>query len=117
MPRRGAGRFLTQALFETRAGGGDVYGNPDIRWVSYARRRCLFTETPAGEGLEGGVLQSHTRATLRCRRDALMLALPTDARVFVKNRYWSVVSIAEGDRHDTGERHTVTITVDQGPAT
>ena len=104
-------------MFETRAGGADKFGNVATRWLPYARRKCLFSETPAGESLEGGVLQSHTRATLRCRTDALMRALPTDGRVLVKDRYWSVVSVAEGERHETAERGTLTITVDKGPVT
>jgi len=115
--RRGAGRFLTPAEFQTRAGGGDVFGNPDTRWLTYARRHVHFDELPAAESLEGGVLQSHTRARLRLRRDAMLALLPTDARVMVKGRAWSVVSVAEGDRHDSMERGTLVITVDKGPAT
>ena len=118
MARRGAGRFLTVARFEARTGAADQFGNPDTTWSEYATRRVLFAETPTkSEDLEGGVLQSHTQALLRCRKDALMFALPTDARVYVRGRYWSVVSVAEGDRHETATRNTLTITVDKGPAT
>lgn len=117
MARRGAGRFITPAVFETRAGGGDAFGNPDILWQVYARRKVQFTESTGSESAEGGVLQSHTTARLECRQDLLMAALPTDARVEVKDRYWSVVSVAEGDRHHTETRGILTITVDKGPAT
>ena len=104
MPRRGSGRFLTPAIFEVRAGGMDDFGNPDTLWQTYVRRKVMFDEAPAGESLEGGVLQSHTRARLHCRADRMMRALPTDARVQVKGHHWSIVSLSEGDRHITGER-------------
>ena len=117
MARRGASRFITPAVFETRAGGADQFGNPDVQWQAYARRKVMIDESPRSELLSGGILQSHTRATLRCRSDVLMVALPTDARVLIKGRYWSIVSVAEGDRHETAERNTLVMTVDKGSAT
>ena len=117
MPRRGAGRFQYPAVFETRAGGADQFGNPATRWVTYARRRVHLDETAGGESLEGGVLQGDTRAQLMVRRDAMLAALPTDARVFVKGRYWHVLAMSEGDRHDTAQRDTLMLTLDEGPPT
>lgn len=117
MPRRGAGRFLIPAVFEVRGGGADQFGNPDVEWIMYATRRVDFVETPAPESFEGGVLQSHTRALVKCRKDPLMMDLPTDGRVFVQRRYWSIISIADGDPHNTDTRSVLTITVEQGAAT
>lgn len=116
MPRRGAGRFLTVAEFQVRAHSRDQYGNQATAWATYITRRGLFAERPLDEEYEGGVLQGHTRATLRVRMDDQVRALPTDARVRIKNRIWSVVGVAEGDRHTTDERHTALITLDAGVA-
>lgn len=116
MQRSGAMRDV--AVFEIRSADGDQYGNPDTAWMEYARRHVHVTETPAGEALEGGVVQSHTRATLRLRPDSLLLSLPTDARVQLRGSYWSVVSTARVDAPGFGPvRGQLVITLDKGPAT
>ena len=117
MARRGAGRFLVPAVFEIRAGDADTYGNPDTVWQVYARRRVRLDETLEGESLTGGVLQSSTGARIWCRRDVMMSRIPTDARVLLQGTYWSIESIAEGDRHLTEERNTLVITLERGPST
>ena len=113
----GAGRFRDIAVFEIRGGAEDQYGNPDTVWETYARRHVEIIERPVGESLEGGVLQSHTRATIHCRRDAVIGSVPTDARVRLRGSNWSIRSIAETTRGPGRNRDLYEITLDRGPAT
>ena len=114
--RGGSGRFLTLGRFEVRIGPRDQFGNAQSVWAPYIERRVFIDETPGAEGLEGGVLQSHTAARCRVRADAKVLALPTDARLRAKGRIWSVLSVARGDPYDTETRGTVEIALDAGVA-
>lgn len=117
MPIRGAARFREPARFEVRSGDADRFGNPDTRWMWYGDRPVELVQTPANESLEGGVLQSHTRARLRVRKDAALVALPTDARVKVRGRYWSIVSLADLTWTEPQNRNVLEFTVDAGVAT
>lgn len=117
MPIRGAARFREPARFEVRSGDADQFGNPATRWQPYATRPVELIQTPANESLEGGVLQSHTRARLRVRKDTLMSGLPTDARVQVRGRYWSIVSVADLTWTEPQNRKVLEFAVDAGVAT
>ena len=111
---RGAGRFRDRAVFEVRSGTGDAYGNPDTVWSDYETRRVEVVEAPGTEALEGGVVQSHTRAVIKVRKDRRMMVLPTDARVLLRERYWSVHSIADLTPR---ELNVLQITLDSGATT
>lgn len=117
MARRGAGRFRDPATFQVRAGVGDAFGNPDTAWQDYETRRVELLERTSGESLEGGVLQSHTQARLKVRKDARMLMLPTDGRVKVRGRTWSIVSIADLNGTTVEDRNVLEIVVDSGVST
>lgn len=116
MSRRGASRFMFPVRFERRLGGADQYGNPATVWTELLRRHVSIEETPAGEALEGGVLQSTTVARILCRSDSETRNVRTDDRVWFRERYWSVVSIAEGDPTGTDTRGILIMTLEHGPA-
>ena len=117
MPLRGAARFREPAVFEIRSGSADKFGNPDTEWQESVRRRVELVERTAGEGLEGGVLQSHTVARLRVRWDTALATLPSDARVRVRGKYWSIVSVADLTWIDNENRRVLEFAVDAGVAT
>lgn len=117
MARRGAGRFLFPVRFERRAGGADQFGNPDTQWITYVERRASIEETPAGEALEGDILQSFTTARILCRSDAETRNLRTDDRVWFRERYWSIVSVSEGDPTGSATRGVLTLTLEHSAAT
>ena len=117
MPRRGASRFMFPVCFERRRGAADQYGNQATVWTVLLRRHVSIDETPAGEALEGDILQSTTAARILCRSDSETRALRTDDRVWFRERYWSVISIAEGDPTGTDTRGILTITLEYGPVT
>lgn len=115
MPRRyGAARFRTPAVVEVRAQSPDQYGNQQTRWQPFLHRHIELDETPGSESLEGGVLQSHTRAIARLRLDRMTRQIPNDARIRARGRIFSVLSRAEGDELLTSERGVMTLHLDAG---
>ena len=90
-----AGAFRDRATFQRMASTTDDYGNVTASsWSNIATRNAQLTERTGFQDDQHGALQDVAIARMKVRSDSTIKTITVADRVFARNTFWAIKSIA-----------------------